>query len=513
LFYYHMRVLQFIAKCDEEISIVMTNETQLQRNIPERIDRLPVNWAIVRIMLLAGVAWFIESYDIGIIGNALPLINKHYPLNAFSQGWLVAASTLGIVVAIVPASWIADRFGRKRVLIFGTAWYAIFSFLCGLATNIPLLFALRLISGFGMGAVFPVPYAIASEYMPRRLRGAMTGILDSFLSFGYFLAPVLALLIVPAIPVDSWRYLFYLGGLPLLYVPVLIFTMPESARWLQSKGKHESANHIVSTIEAYVERRTGKKLPEPEPETAVVVSEKAVPVGMIFRGAYLKRTIMMWVSFSCILFLFYAIQTYTPTVLIKEGYAVKNAFLVTAIIVLASIPGKYVEAFVVERWGRKPTILLFTIIACLGAVLFGYTGVLTKALGLANIAFLGLAFGVILSFFGIGVDPAIKIYGAEQYPTRVRETGVGFIEGIGRFFGGALAPFIMSFILSTGGGIPRAYIFVAIVGLVGAVAVALLGTETKGEIIEKVSEIDQKEGEKDVAAVSAAAGPAEPESV
>ncbi|WP_165423798.1 MFS transporter [Ktedonosporobacter rubrisoli] len=489
---------------------MMTNETSLQQNIPERIDRLPVNWVIVRIMLLAGIAWFIESYDIGIIGNALPLINKHYPLNAFSQGWLVAASTLGIVVAIVPASWIADQFGRKRVLIFGTAWYAVFSFLCGLATNIPLLFALRLISGFGMGAVFPIPYAIASEYMPRRLRGAMTGILDSFLSFGYFLAPVLALLIVPAFPVDSWRYLFYIGGLPLLFVPVLIFAMPESARWLQSKGRHASANRIVSALEEYIERRTGKKLPEPERETAVVITEKVVPVGMIFRGAYLKRTLMMWIAFSCILFLFYAIQTYTPTVLIKEGYAVKNAFLVTAIIVLASIPGKYAETFVVERWGRKPTILLFTIVACLSAVLFGSTGTLTKALGLPHIAFLGLASGIILSFFGIGVDPALKIYGAEQYPTRVRETGVGFIEGIGRFLGGALAPFIMSFILSTGGGIPRAYIFVAVVGLVGVAAVALLGSETKGEILEKVSEIAQKK-ELDGATVSATVSSAEPE--
>lgn len=481
------------------------SESRLQHAIPERIDRLPVNGVIIRIMLLAGIAWFIESYDIGIIGNALPLIGKQYPLNAASTGWLVAASTLGIVVAIVPASWIADQFGRKRVLIFGTAWYSIFSLLCGFAPNIPVLFVLRLIAGFGMGAVFPIPYAIASEYMPRRLRGTMTGILDSFLSFGYFLSPVLALFIVPLSPVDGWRYLFYIGGLPLLYVPVLIFAMPESARWLQSKGQYEAANNIVSTIETRIEQRTGKKLPEPEAETAVVVSEKAVPVGMIFQGPYLKRTLMMWIAFPCILFLFYAIQTYTPTVLIKEGYAVKNAFIVTSIIVLASIPGKYLEAFVVERWGRKPTIIVFTIIACISAVFFGYTSALTKGLGLANAAILGLAFGIILSFFGIGVDPAIKIYGAEQYPTRVRETGVGFIEGIGRFLGGALAPFIMAFIISTGGGIPRAYIFVAVVGLVGAASVAFLGTETKGEIIEKISEVSQEEAPLPVVASTASA--------
>jgi putative MFS transporter len=463
---------------------------QTQQAIPERIDRLPFNWITARIMLLAGIAWFIESYDIGIMGNTLPLLKNQFGFGASMQGWLVAASTLGIVIAIVPASWIADRFGRKRVLIYGTIWYAVFSLLCGLAPSIPVLLALRIISGFGMGAVFPIPYALASEYMPRRLRGAMTGILDSFLSFGYFLAPLLAFLLVPHFPLDGWRYLFYIGAVPLLFVPVLIFALPESARWLQSKGQHERADRIVTHIESYIERRTGKKLETPEQEAAVVVSEKSVPMRLLFQGQYLKRTLMMWLSFSCILFIFYAIQTYTPTVLIKQGYAVQESFLLTAIIVLGSIPGKYLESYVVERWGRKPTIIVFTVIAAISAVLFGFSQPLSSLLGLGSAAALGLTFGILMAFFGIGVDPAVKIYGAEQYPTRVRETGVGFIEGVGRFLGGALAPYIMSYLLSIGNGVGGSYIFVAVIGLIGAAAVAFLGTETKGAILEQVTELE-----------------------
>jgi putative MFS transporter len=465
------------------------SEVQAQQAIPERIDRLPFHWITARIMLLAGIAWFIESYDIGIMGNALPLLKQQFGFGANMQGWLVAASTLGIVVAIVPASWIADRFGRKRVLIYGTVWYAIFSLLCGFAPSIPALLALRIISGFGMGAVFPIPYALASEYMPRRLRGAMTGILDSFLSFGYFLAPLLAFLIVPHFSFDAWHYLFYVGGVPLLFVPVLIFALPESARWLQSKGQHERADRIVSDIETRIERSTGKKLETPAQEATVVVSEKRVPIRLIFQGPYLKRTIMMWIAFSCILFIFYAIQTYTPTVLIKQGYAVQESFLLTAIIVLGSIPGKYLESFLVERWGRKPTILVFTILAAISAVLFGFSKPLSSLMGLGSAAALGLVFGVLMAFFGIGVDPALKIYGAEQYPTRVRETGVGFIEGVGRFLGGALAPYIMSYLLSIGNGVGGAYIFVAVIGLIGAGTIAWLGTETNGAILEQVSEL------------------------
>jgi putative MFS transporter len=184
---------------------------------------------------------------------------------------------------------------------------------------------------------------------------------------------------------------------------------------------------------------------------------------------------MMWVAFSCILFIFYAIQTYTPTVLIQQGYASATAFLLTAIIVVASIPGKYAAAFAVERFGRKATLIWFTGAAAVAAVLFG----------LLHNSVLLLSCGIILAFFGIGVDPVIKIYGAEQYPTRIRETGIGLFEGVGRFFGGALAPFIMAFLLA-GSGVPGSYLFVALLALVGIGAIALLGTETKGRTIDHV---------------------------
>jgi putative MFS transporter len=452
--------------------------------IPERIDRLPVSREIWSIMLLAGIAWLVESYDIGVIGNVLPSLEKQFALNAFSIGVLAIASTLGIVVSIIPAGIMADRVGRKRMLVIGTAWYSIFTLIGGFAPTPLVIIILRFIAGLGMGTIFPIPYAMAAEFMPRHFRGAMTGILDSFLSVGYFVSPLLALVLIPHLPLNvGWRYLFFIGGLPLLYVPVLIKWMPESPRWLQVKDRDSEAESIVSRIEAKVERRTGTPLPPPrvEENVPVVRQHSHAPVSTIFRGAYLKRTIMMWIAFSCILFMFYAIQTYTPTVLLKEGNSLGTAFLLTSIIVVASIPGKYFTAFALERFGRKFTLVWFAAVAALSAVLFGFV----------HDPILALITGMVLSFFGIGIDPAIKIYGAEQYPTRMRETGVGFFEGVGRFFGGALAPFIMSFILA-GIGVLGSYIFVAVVAVIGLSTVALLGTETRGKTIEQVSEVDER---------------------
>ena len=460
----------------------MVTTAQFQRAIPERIDRLPLSRGIWRIMLLAGIAWLVESYDIGVIGNVLPSLQKQFQLNAFSIGLLAIASTLGIVVAIIPAGWMADKIGRKKILIIGTAWYAVFSFLCGFAPNPQIIVALRFVAGLGMGAIFPIPYAMAAEIIPRHFRGAMTAILDSFLSVGYFAAPLLAFALIPQLPINvGWRYLFYIGGLPMLYVPVLMKWMPESPRWLQVKGRDREADSIVSHLEAEVERKTGEPLPPPRIETNEKVNRQSASSTHVFQKGYLKRTVMMWIAFSCILFIFYAIQIYTPTVLIKEGYSISTAFLLTTIIVVASIPGKYFAAFTLERFGRKFTLVWFAAVAALSAILFGF----------AQNPGLALTFGIVMSFFGIGIDPAIKIYGAEQYPTRMRETGVGFFEGVGRLFGGALAPFIMVFIL-TESGVRGSYIFVAIVAVFGLVAIMFLGTETRGKAIEQTSEIEER---------------------
>jgi len=445
-------------------------------------------------MLLAGVAWLVESYDVGVIGSVLPSLVKEFHLGATSLGLLAIASTLGIVLAVIPAGWLADNIGRKKILVIGTAWYAVCSLLCGFAPTPTALVLLRFASGFGMGAIFPIPYAMAAELTPRHFRGAMAGFLDSFLSVGYFLAPLLAFALLPRLSLDAgWRTLFYVGAFPLVYVPILLKWMPESPRWLEVKGHIREADAIVSRLEHDIERRTGEQLPPPQiadieaksdtggainrasTDGAVVRTRQKGRYNQLFHRPYLKRSVMMWMAFSCILFIFYAIQTYTPTVLIQKGYGTATAFLLTTIIVIASIPGKYAAAFAVERFGRKATLISFTGAAAVAAVLFG----------LSSNAMLSLSCGILLAFFGVGVDPIIKIYGAEQYPTRIRETGIGLFEGVGRFFGGALAPYIMAFILASG-SVLVSYIFVALVALVGIGTVAVLGTETKGRTIDHV---------------------------
>src|SRR5947209_14085498 len=139
---------------------------RIQVPIPARIDRLPVSREIWGIMLLAGVAWLVESYDVGIIGSVLPSFQREFHLGAFSVGLLAIASTLGIVISVIPAGWLADNIGRKKILIIGTAWSSVFSLLCEFALTPTPLVLLRFASGLGMGAIFPIPYSMTSDLTP-----------------------------------------------------------------------------------------------------------------------------------------------------------------------------------------------------------------------------------------------------------------------------------------------------------------------------------------------------------
>ncbi len=442
-----------------------------------------------RVLLLAGVAWLIESYDIGIIGNILPSLQRQFKMDATTVGFIATASTIGIVLSIAPAGYFADRFGRKKLLIVGTAWYALCSLVAGLAQSPGEIIALRFVGGLGMGMVFPIPYALAAEFMPRHFRGAAAGLLDAFLSGGYLLASGVAYLTITHLVGDAgWRWPFLVGGLALVFVPALAIWLPESPRWLETQGRSSEAERIVRRIEAAVERRLGKPLPQPaathrprrglEPRRG---PEKGSPLQLV-RGEYRTRTLMMWIAFSGLIFIFYAVQTYMPTVLVNDGQALGSALLITALVIGVSIFGKFADAWAVEKIGRKRVIVLFGGVSALAAAVFGLVH---------HYHFLALAIplGMVMSFFGIGVDPAIKIYGAEQYPTRFRETGIGFTEGVGRLIGGVVGPFILSFFVVSGGA-SGSFFFVGVVALIGVLAVVFLGRETRGKTLELAAEAE-----------------------
>lgn len=452
-------------------------------NIAGRMERLPVSRFTWRIVLLTGLAWFIESLSIGSLGVILDPLKKVMQLSPGQVGILTAASTFGIVVGLIPAGFLSDRFGRTRILVWGIVVYSVLTLLCAVSTNFPVLLTFRFLSGLGMGAVFPLPYAIVSEFVNHKQRTLFNGCMDACLSVGYFIAPLLGMLILPNLAANiAWRVFFMVSALPILYAYVIHVFLPESPRWLARKGKLDEANKVMNYMEHRVEKNIKRSLPKPAKlaETITRPKENAraterVSVLAPWKPPFTRRTISRSVAAIGTFFMFYIVMTYMPTIFAAKGLSMAHSLLFTAIITGAAIPGKLMNGHFAERFGRKAVYLVFMGVAGVAALFFGIASSPTSM----------VIYACVMSFFGTGAFPALKMSYAEQYPTHMRTTGAATVETVGRFVGGVVGSYAMPVILAQG-GLAIGFYIIAVVAFVSLGVEVSLSPETKEMTLEQL---------------------------
>jgi putative MFS transporter len=448
-----------------------------QANIAARLERLPVTIVTWRIVIVAGLAWFTEALSIGSLGVSLPALRETLHLSPGNVGALVACQTFGIVIGLIPAGRLSDRYGRKRVLIGGIIWYSLFTFLCGLVPGYETLLLARFAAGLGMGAIFPLPYAIISEFVRKTHRTMFNGFMDACLSVGYFIAPLLGFLVFPNFaPTVSWRIFFVIAASPIIYAVVVYWLLPESPRWLARKGRLADAERVTAQLENKVRQACGRPLPEP---TAIAVTTAPVNVSIqfskLFTAPLLRRTIARCMSATGVFFMFYVVMTYMPTIFVSHGFKFATSLIFTAIITAAAIPGKLANGWVAERWGRRPAYVIFMGVAGVGAVFFALAGSLGGS----------LLFACVMSFFGTGAFPALKMSFAEQYPIELRATGSATIETVSRFFGGVVGAYALPVLLHREGQ-AVSFLIIAAVAFVGVITELTATIETRGKTLEEL---------------------------
>ena len=449
-------------------------EQGLVQGIATRLDRLPLSSFSFKLLLMVAPAWIIEAYDIGIVGPTIAVLKQLWQPTAAQVATLAIASTIAIVIGLIPSGMLVDKFGRRRLLIYGIAWFSVFTGVGAFSANIETLTVCRFLAGLGMGAVFPLPYVYVTEFISPAARAKFVGYLNGLLTANYLLPPLAAIYFLGNYDhAIAWRLLYGIAFIPLVYSVILAYVLPESPRWLATHARGEEALALVTRVEAETESWIKRPLPAPASVAAAPVAA-TVNRGDIFGPRFLRQTIVVWLAFFGSLPVFYVLVTYAPTLMVAQGFKLTNSLLFVALLQVAGGVGGVVQGFVGDQFGRRPAIVWYAALAVLGLLGLAYGDSVPVV----------LVSGIVVGFFGLGIYPVVKIYIAEQYPTAIRGFAAGSAESFGRLMGGVVFVYAVPFISQAGGTKLVTLIVAAVVLLATLVPVALFGRETKGRDID-----------------------------
>ena len=435
----------------------------------KRLEALPVGSFHYRLLILTGLGWMFDAMDTGLISFVLPVLAKEWNLTTSQMGMIGSIGLLGMAFGAVIAGMIADKIGRKKVFSLTLLLYSIATGLCALSWNFESLLVFRFFVGFGLGGELPVAATLVSEYAPTRVRGRFIVLLESFWGLGWIVAASIAYWFIPAF---SWHWAFIIGALPALYVFVIRIGMPESVRYLLSKGRIEEAEEIVRKLEG----KAGETNPVLDINNDLNEQINYKPdLAVIWSGQFLKRTLMLWIAWFGLVFTYYGIFTWLPSLVYNQGFTFIKTFEYVFIMTLAQLPGYFTAAWLVERIGRKYTLSLFLFM----------TGVASWFFGQATPVISIITCGCIMSFFNLGAWGVIYTYTPELYPTSIRAFGSGWAAGIGRM-GGMFAPVLVGVLLQQNMKMDTVfYMFTAVLVFV-ALTIMILGIETKQKNLENI---------------------------
>lgn len=459
-----------------------------EANLISRLDRMPMNKSVMLLVGLLSWCWVMEAFDIGMIGQVVLVLKNLWHMDAGTIGILGSCSTAGVVIGTACAGFLTDRFGRKKILLWGVFIFTFFTLVGSAIADLWWIVSMRFIAGLGAGAVFPLPYLMISEIAPARHRGILVCICNAVLTAAYVLPTLCGSWAIRNFPLETaWRVPFIVGGIPIITIWFFHKYLPESPRWLMKRGRHEEVRRLVERLEKsagvehddnFVDPQVLRNLQRTETDRSV---GRAANWRMLFQPPYLSRSLVSWSMFSAGLITWYVVMVYVPTILTTYGFELSNSVILAGAMTVLGGVGSVVMGPLADKYGRKLVWSLYVIITIISLFL------LTSTDSIPMLLFIGS----FVAFFGTGIMPVCKVYIAEQYPTELRGVGTGFGEAVSRVVGGVLATYYLAFFLSVG-GVKGVFTFMAVAFAIAIIALWIWGQETARRSVEDTSAAPQK---------------------
>jgi len=447
------------------------------RQITARIERLPLSPWHFKVGVAIGSGWFFDAFDALAIAYVLPVLIGMWKLAPQQIGLLISIPYIGQIIGSIFFGWLAERIGRVPVTLYTLLIFSVMSLVCAFAASYEQMVAFRFLQGLGLGGEIPIMAAYISEFAAAHRRGrfAMT----------YQILFVIGLVAVAAVgaqvvPTWGWQAMFYIGALPALLVLPFRYLLPESPRWLASRGRHEEADRVLARIENEISRNGAKPLP-PVPSGVPPVPPASTRIGDLFKGIYLRRTLSVWTIWFCVFFITYGLVVWVPS-LYRTVYhvPVPDALRYGFFTSFAGLIGATACILLIDKLGRKPVMAISQLIS---AVPLFVVAANTQMEVTNIVALVCISFG-----FNNMNSIMLSMYTAELYPTELRALGCGIGNAWLRF-ASVIGPFMVGAVLQAvpAGGISAVLSVFGAAAVIGGLVAWFFAVETRGQVLEKLS--------------------------
>lgn len=385
-----------------------------------------------KLLAIAGVGWLFDALDVGILSFVIAALAVEWNLTPTEMGWIGSINSIGMAVGALVFGLMADRFGRKAVFMWTLVIFSVASGLSAATTTLAAFMVLRFFVGMGLGGELPVASTLVSESVAPKERGRVVVLLESFWAGGWLLAAIISYFVIPTY---GWRVALILTAIPAFYAIYLRISLPDSPKYEANKTKRQS---IWKNIQS------------------------------VWKKEYAKSTLMLWIVWFMVVFSYYGMFLWLPSVMVMKGFSMIQSFEYVLIMTLAQLPGYFTAAWIIEKVGRKFVLSLYLLGTAVSALTFGFAD--TTAMLLVS--------GMFLSFFNLGAWGALYAYTPENYPTIIRGTGSGMAASVGRL-GGIFGPLLVGVLTARSVDISSIFTIFTIAIVIAIIAIIFLGKETK----------------------------------
>lgn len=420
------------------------------QSVQQFIDTQPYSSLQKRVLALCFLVVAIDGFDTSSIGFIAPALRAGWKLSATELAPLFGIGLFGLMAGALLLGPVADRYGRKPVLVLSVAFFGGTSLLSAFAHDMPALLTLRFLTGLGLGGAMPTAITLTSEYCPQRRRASLVTLMFCGFTIGSAVGGAVAGQLLPTV---GWRGILVIGGvLPLLLAPALVALLPESLRWLVLRGHDGSAiaTRIAGTAPPL--RVDDIKLP-------------GSPVTQLFRPGLVGGTLLLWVTFFMSLLIIYLLSSWLPTILNGAGHGLAQASFISS----ASPVGGTLGAILLGRWmdrfrPHRVLALAYLVAAlCIAAI-----GAATANVPVLVLAVFGVGFGI------SGAQIGANALAAAYYPTTSRATGVSWALAVGRT-GSVLGSMVGGALLAAQLSNETIFLMLAVPAVLAALALLAMG--------------------------------------